>query len=256
MGHKLILLSLTPKRSIVKKVTNCRICGGASFTRYLDLGKVPLCNNLTSDDKTKYPIEVLLCNDCFLSQLSVVVDPNVLYSNYLYHSSVSETFRKHCRELARTLKSIWVKPDRPEWLYKDIDWDKTVFPTVLDIACNDKCLLREFQEEGFGVLGVEPAENFNTTSIIQKKIEDGEELSHKDFIPVFKGFWSLDTAKELLGSNKRPWWNYSFVTAQNVLAHVDDVSGFVHGVEIVLDDNGGVCGRVSILTKLNQREPV
>ena len=50
---------------------------------------MPLANNLEDSieeakNKDRYPLEVLFCEDCGLSQLSVVIDPKVLFSYYTY----------------------------------------------------------------------------------------------------------------------------------------------------------------------------
>src|SRR5664279_2066594 len=133
-----------------KTVSSCRICGNTNLLKYLDLGEVPLCNQLLNVgelSKRRYPIEMLFCPTCFLSQLSIVVDPKVLYSSYLYHSSVSQTFKYHCREMARSIKNIL----RPEHNCENF--------LVVDIASNDGCLLEQFKEEGYYTMGVEPSKN-------------------------------------------------------------------------------------------------
>ena len=201
-----------------KKVTNCRACGYANLTRYLDLGSVPLCNNL--DGSHKYPIEVLLCEDCYLSQLSVVVDPKILYSNYYYHSSVSQTFRDHCYDLALKLKSEFKNSD---------------YPLVVDIASNDGCLLKEFRRAGFErFLGFEPAKNLASEPYGFREYVDEKTDDHP--IPTVNAFFSNDTAHRIKGD--AIGGRASFVIAQNVFAHVDDIKDFLMGVEWFLDDNG------------------
>jgi hypothetical protein len=172
-----------------KTVTKCRVCGSKKLTKYLDLGEVPLANNFES--KKEYPIELLICGECYLSQLSVVVDPKILYANYPYHSSVSLTFKKHCRDMARKIKEIL----------------GTSSPLVCDIASNDGCLLEQFQEEGFYVVGVEPSENLV------------KECHAKGLTGVTQEFWDEEAAKHTPACD--------VITATNVLAHVDDVKTFV-----------------------------
>ena len=41
-------------------------------------------NNIKSE---LHPLEVLLCEDCKLFQLSVRIDPKTIFSDYFYHSS-------------------------------------------------------------------------------------------------------------------------------------------------------------------------
>jgi len=201
-----------------KKVAKCRCCGGENFTKYLDLGNVPPCNALLQNQfevVDSYPIEVMLCDACHLSQLSVVVNPEILYKNYPYSSSVSQTFREHCRDLAKKLRVFW--HDR----------------TILDIASNDGCLLKEFRDYGgFKVYGVEPSESF-------------VERNKEDKIPVVQDFWSKGCLK---GSGFPD--RFDFITALNVIAHVDDLKSFVKNVYEHLSDDGIFVGEVPYLPNL------
>ena len=43
------------------------------------------------------------CNDCHNCQLSVVVDPKKMFSNYLYLSSTSKSFRQHFEKAAKNI---------------------------------------------------------------------------------------------------------------------------------------------------------
>ena len=75
----------------------CRSCESTDLKRVLSLGYQPLANNLlkTKDDKDKlYPLEMNYCPICHNCQLSIVVDPKEMFSNYLYLSSTSKTFQR------------------------------------------------------------------------------------------------------------------------------------------------------------------
>lgn len=191
------------------KVTRCRICQSERLTKYLDLGLIPLANAINQTPigkfQDKYPLQVMLCEECSLSQLSIVVDPKVLYANYPYHSGVSSTFRQHCYDLGAKLKSMW---DKQEKFHEH--------PNVLDIACNDGTLLKEFRKSGFSVTGVEPS---------------NIEIPQEDLIPVIRQFWSEKVAGQLSVA-------FDFVTATNVFAHVDDLHDFIRGVKLVLLPKG------------------
>ena len=180
-----------------KEIKSCRICGTKKLTEYLDLGEVPLCNQLLNVgelSKEQYPIKMLLCPTCFLSQLSIVVDPKILYSSYLYHSSISNTFKNHCRDMARTIKDIL----RPEHNCENF--------LVVDIASNDGCLLEQFKNEGYYTMGVEPSKNL---------VDEAE----KKGISTIHGFWGESIIDRVPACD--------VITATNVFAHVDDVRGFI-----------------------------
>ena len=194
-----------------KKLTECRICGSNDFFKYLDLGDIPLVNNYvnpTSGEKEDeiYPLQILFCKECALSQLSVVVNPEKLYSKYAYRSSISKTFIDHCNLLAESIcHKFKVKKD----------------DLVVDIASNDGCLLREFKKEGVLVLGIDPAENL-------------VDIANKDGLDSLSRFWNKETAKEVL-------WKYGkakIITATNVFAHVHDIHEFLDAVNILLKEYG------------------
>src|SRR3989344_5553558 len=92
-----------------KEIDKCRVCSGKNLTSYLDLGDMPLANGLiTGSDislERRYPLKVAYCGDCDFSQLSVVVNPELMFSDYVYRSSISQSFRDHCSNLADELNS-------------------------------------------------------------------------------------------------------------------------------------------------------
>ncbi|GAX63003.1 SAM-dependent methyltransferase [Candidatus Scalindua japonica] len=194
-----------------KETTSCRVCRSENLFQYLDLGSHPLANsyikqNQVNEEEFKAPLKILLCEECGLSQLSVVVNPEKMFTHYLYVSSTPETFRDHCDQLAGDVSQL---------LHHGTD------KFVLDIASNDGCLLRAFQKQGFKTLGVDSAKNL------------AKEANEKG-IETICGFWSTSIALNIVERYGRP----SIITGQNVFAHVGDVHEFVKAVEICLDDKG------------------
>ena len=51
-------------------------------------------NEKKADDEM-YPLDLNFCKQCFNSQLSVVVPPEIMFDTYLYLSSTSELFKNH-----------------------------------------------------------------------------------------------------------------------------------------------------------------
>lgn len=220
----------------MRQVTECRICKSKSLKKYLDLGNVPLCNSLitqSSPTTEKYPIQVLFCEECYLSQLSVVVEPEILYKTYAYQSSISKTFRNHCADLAVKLKD--------EFIFKH--------PLVLDIASNDGCLLKEFKKVGFNrFLGFEPSNLGSKPYGFPECLEQNEMP-----IPVVNSFFSEELAKRLKGDPPGTdgyGGSASFIIAQNVFAHVDDLDDFIRGINWFLDPAGVLIVEVPYLTNL------
>ncbi|MDP7179767.1 MAG: class I SAM-dependent methyltransferase [Candidatus Woesearchaeota archaeon] len=188
----------------------CRICGSNNLVKYFNLGKIPLVNSLRDPKdesiEEKFPLEVMLCNDCFNSQLSIVVKPEIMFSNYLYHSSVSKTFKEHCTKMTEKVKEIFNGGEEIK---------------ILDIASNDGCLLNEFKEKGFKVLGIEPAKNLSETA-------------NSKGITTINEFWNSETSKKVVGGHGK----MQVITATNVLAHVDDINMFIGDVYETLSDDG------------------
>ncbi|MCW9023540.1 MAG: class I SAM-dependent methyltransferase [Gammaproteobacteria bacterium] len=194
-----------------KELDHCRVCKNTDLTTYLDLGNMPLVNSyVTADDDEKpcdrYPLAINYCPECSMSQLSIVVDPSIMFKNYFYRSSISQTFVNHCAEYAEN--------SARRFSFRESD-------LVVDIASNDGACLREFKKQGVKVLGVDPAEN-----LAKIAIESG--------VPTVAKFWNADTAKQLLADHGKA----KMITAMNVFAHVDDLDSFLTGVNTLLDDDG------------------
>lgn len=205
-----------------QRITQCRICKGTRLERYVDLGMMPLVNRLPESpdtaDEPRFPLEVLYCRDCSLSQLSVVVDPNVLFSHYVYRSSISKTFANHCAKLAQAAH------ERLGMREGDL---------VIDIASNDGCALKEFLPYGVKPLGVDPAENLAA-------------IANAEGIPTIAKFWSPELADDIVQKRGKA----KIVTAMNVFAHVHDIHSFVEGVKRVLADDGTFIIEVPYLVDL------
>src|SRR3989338_6027440 len=194
-----------------KKIKRCRVCGSKDLVKYLDLGKNPLANSVVNPkdmgkSEPKFLLGVLYCNNCSLSQLSVVVDPKILFSRYVYRSSISKTFQAHCAEMADNVISLLGSRKKE---------------LVVDIASNDGCLLEQFKKKGFMVIGVEPAENI-------------AKIANSKGIETLCKFWDDGAAKTIL----EKYGKAKVITATNVFAHVDDLNSFLRAVSILLDKNG------------------
>ena len=196
----------------VRGVTRCRVCGSADLVKYLDLGMLPLANNLAPSaqqaiEMERFPMQVLFCQECSLSQLSVVIDPGVLFSHYTYRSSINKGYVRHCREMARAVR------EPLQIASGDL---------VVDIAGNDGALLAEFRDElGVRVVNVDPAENISA-------------IAESRGITTINEFWSQDVAQAILDKHGHP----KLITATNIFAHVDDVRGFLAATRHCLHEKG------------------
>src|SRR6266404_5140694 len=94
----------------------CLCCNG-EVTPLIDFGPMPLVN--TYDVKTKFPLSVNRCLECYHLQLHEAVDPDILYRHYAYCSGTGRTALDYFRDFARTAVSYVPKAK-----------------TVIDIASN------------------------------------------------------------------------------------------------------------------------
>ena len=208
------------------KRTCCRACAGERLTPFLQLGPQPLANAFlaTPDEfhgEQSYPLDVYFCESCSLVQLLDVIDPEVLFRNYIYVTGTSDTIANHNVAYARTVTDLLgLGPG----------------DLVVEAASNDGSLLKQFQALGISSLGVEPARNI-------------AEVARRNGIETVTHFFSAEVAvgiREAYGKAK-------VVIANNVLAHVDDTIDFLKGARYLLADGGMVVFEVPYLVELLNR---
>lgn len=178
----------------------------------LDLGVTPLADRLFRKDQVvesepMAPLSVAFCEDCSLVQIRETVDPEVLfYEEYPYFSSVSPSLVRHFAASAEAIMDRW------ELGAEDL---------VMEAASNDGYMLKNFAERGIPVQGIDPA-----PAPAQRAIDAG--------IPTLVTFFGKQLAEELSSEGKQA----RVFLANNVLAHVPDLNGFVAGIATVLREDG------------------
>lgn len=198
------------KKEVVK-LDNCRACNSSDLLLFLQLGPTPVPNGfLKAHHRHKaerfYPLDVCFCKKCGLVQLAHVVSPKIMFKNYVYVPSTSQTMRDHFSFLVRqALKKT-----------KAQEGD-----LILDIGSNDGTLLKAFKLHKVKILGVDPAEN-----LARKANQEG--------VPTKCALFTKDLAKEI----KKEYGSAKIVTATNVVAHIHDLHDFLEGIKILLSDKG------------------
>ena len=168
-----------------------------------------------------YPLDVALCGGCGHVQLLQVVDPRILFENYVYVSGTSQVFVDHFRRYAHdVVEKLAVAPGS----------------LVVDIGSNDGTLLRCFKEEGCAVLGIDPA-----LSIAAAATASG--------IETLPRFFTAELAREVRDSHGPA----AVVTANNVFAHIDDLRGVLEGVRTLLAPDGVFVFEVSYLVDVYEK---
>ena len=191
---------------------SCRSCGANGLVVFLDLGVTPLADRLLDDsrlakDEPRFPLEVAFCGNCSLVQILEEVAPEQLYADdYPYFSSFSDHLLQHSRENAQGLiESRGLGANS----------------LVVELASNDGYLLKNFVERGVPVLGIDPAEG-------------PAKVAQAIGVPTRIAFWGADLARELRDQGTRA----DVIIANNVMAHIPDLNGFVAGIAILLADDG------------------
>lgn len=133
------------------EIKECLACGHDELTLVLNLNDQPLANSykkIKDEPEASYPLKIHRCNVCCHVQLSHIVNPDLIYKNYLYVSGTTKTY-----------------VDYMDW-YADFVCERfNVFPqSVLDIGCNDGSQLDKFKARGLKTYGVDPAENLYSLS--------------------------------------------------------------------------------------------
>jgi len=196
---------------------DCRSCGNTDLKRVVSLGYQPLANNLLNKKNEKcelYPLEVNYCDRCHNCQLSVAVNPKKMFSNYLYTSSTSKSFREH-----------FVNATNKYIKYFKLNKKKSY---IIDIGSNDGVALKPFINLGFKkILGIEPAKNL-------------AKLANKNKIKTFNGFLEKNNLKKI----KK---NADLILASNVFAHSDKLKEMAECMFKLLSKNGTIIIEVQYL---------
>lgn len=189
----------------------CRFCGTQLARAFADLGRSPLANSFLTPERLLqaepfYPLRALVCESCLLVQVEQFETAEAIFSDYLYFSSYSESWLRHCRDYALQAIATY-----------GLDGSSK----VVEVASNDGYLLQYFKERGVDVLGIEPAANVAKVAIAKG-------------IPSEVAFFGVATARRLAEQGLAA----DLIVANNVLAHVPDLVDFVAGFPILLKPEG------------------
>ena len=196
---------------------SCRSCGNKTLKRVLSLGYQPLANNLLKKRNEKcdlFPLELNFCEKCFNCQLSVSVDPKKMFSNYLYKSSTSKTFRDHFFKAAKKYINDFKLNEKNS--------------SIIDIGSNDGVALKPFKNLNFkNILGIEPAKNL-------AKVANTEKIKT---LNVFLNKKNMNKIKK----------KSDLVLASNVFAHSDNLREMAECMTKLLKKNGTIIIEVQYL---------
>jgi hypothetical protein len=204
----------------------CRACGSDSLRQVVDLGPTPLANSFLRSpaefaDEESFPLNVCFCADCSLVQILEVVNPEILFRDYIYVTGTADSIVKHNQQYAATVAEL---------LQLGSD------DLVVEVASNNGQLLKCFQRLGVKVLGVEPATNI-------------AKIANDDGIETVNEFFNSTTAPSI----RSAYGPAKAVIGNNVLAHVDETKDFLLGCKTLLSDDGLVITEVPYLKEFVER---
>tara|TARA_A100001201_G_scaffold87642_2_gene77177 strand:+ start:9385 stop:10587 length:1203 start_codon:yes stop_codon:yes gene_type:complete len=182
-----------------KERQTCICCGGSNLKLLLNLNKQPLANSYhdNSQVQEEYPLGVNVCKDCYHVQLTHIVNPDLLFKDYLYVSGTSQTLK-----------------DNFEWFSQFVmEYANHNCESVLDIACNDGSQLDCFKSKGVDTYGIDPAENLH-------------KLSSKNHNVICNYFDSNLFDR-----------TFDIITAQNVFAHNENAKKFLDDCANIMHDD-------------------
>ncbi len=188
----------------------CRYCDTPLPVPFLELGSMPLANNLPRNEDLKTPefacpLSLVFCEKCGLVQLSHVVPPELMFSHYLYVSSTTKTFQEHFADYARDVRGRI----------------QSESPLAVDIGSNDGLLLACYQREGMRICGVDPAKNL------------ADEANRKG-LTTLNHFFNAASVEQIL----KDFGPASVVSGNNVFAHIDDIQSVLKNVKRLLTPDG------------------
>lgn len=185
----------------------CELCGNPDLQPVLSLGtSPPTCAMIPIGERRAtephHPLELLYCDQCTLTQLSVIVDPGVVFPpDYPYSSGNSRALHDNFEDLAREAAVV------AELAPADL---------VVDIGANDGTLLSKFP--GWcRTVGVEPTGQ-------ARRIAG----------PFYEAFFDERIAMCI----RAQFGPAKVITACNTLAHIDHMAAVMRGIDALLADDG------------------
>ena len=199
--------------------THCVLCNSTNIKKIFKLANTPLANSYPRNKHIKekhFGLTIILCKNCCHLQLKEIINPKILFDNYVYVSGTSKVLKTHFTEYAKTIiQKFKIKKNE----------------NILDIACNDGTFLNNFTTRGYkNVVGIEPAKNLKKYNL-EKKID------------ININYFSFNFSKKM----REKYKSFKVITANNVCAHTPNLFDFFKGIKNILSKKGVFVFEVSYL---------
>jgi len=188
-------------------IKECRACYSKKLLNVISFGNLYLSDFLKTNKKPpKYPLALVLCQNCSLLQLKHTTPPSLLYTdNYGYKSGINQTMRNQLKEIAE--KSI----------RKIKNHKKKII--AVDIGANDGTLLKGYPKDVYKV-AVEP---------IKKLAKDAKKYANV----AINDFFSYESYKKVLKDKKA-----DIITVISCFYDIDSPNKFLHDIAKILREDG------------------
>lgn len=199
----------------------CSGCRQKEFLKpVIEFGSIPLAGYFPSieqiRDEQSYDCNLLFCDNCGLLQVDTIVNPEVLFRDYRYMSSIGLT--KHFTNVAAYLDKRFGLRERSR--------------AVIEFGSNDGVLLKPFDDLGVKATGFEPSLNIS-------------QVAKDKGCNVIVDFFNYDNAVKY-GLKE----SAQIVVANNVFAHINDLTAVIEGIKYCLEEDGSFVAEVHYLLNL------
>lgn len=187
------------------------MCGSKKLSLFFDLGKMALANSFLKKSDLKkseniYPLRVFFCHNCNLCQLIEIIDPKILFRDYVYFSSEMPVLPEHFKDYAKQVHKNFIS---------------STDELVVEIGSNDGILLKAFKDLGAKVLGVDPAVNI-------------AKIANERGIETLPEFFSEKLAKKI----QKKYGNAKAIIGNNVVAHINNHQDLIKAIKLLLVPDG------------------
>lgn len=186
----------------------CRVCDSSRLVPAVDLGEQPWANHFLTPEQVgqepKYPLRVVLCQQCQTAQLDHTVPKETMFAEHTYLSGMTKTLSDHFARVAREVDSRFFAARAKK--------------SMLDIGSNDGTQLRHYKNLGYDILGVEPG-----------KLP--AEIANAAGLTTIRRFFNADVAREI-------GRKFEVVNASGVFFHLEELHSVTDGIRVSLADDG------------------
>ncbi len=188
----------------------CRACKHPDVFMYLPLGLHPPANAFLRADQLNqqelaYELDTHVCLNCGLVQIPDQI-PAGFFEHYLYIPSASDTMQRHFADFASRIREKFLSDSES---------------LLVDIGCNDGLFLSSAHGMGIRTLGIDPAANI-------------ADLARQKGLNVVTRYFGAETAATVLAAHGPA----KVIVTTNTLNHVDDLHGFMKGIDTLLANDG------------------